>query len=369
MQGRVVRARCRNCGSTIDVAKLTQASQRGAHTRTPGLYQASSSVSAAKVRQYRAPYQDTYEAQRERPHAEQASYEQAPQYAPSYEQADHDEQLHGHDEPHEEPPTHAFESPVFRRGNDAARRTDARPKRDLFAPTPPEDVPAIREVHAPIARVAGGSGAVGQRAENSVLFTLAALEPPKRRAETAKAAAPADDHSGMIDLFAIARAAKTSSEASSPLFATEPPLGAFTTELAPPFARTTHPGRRKKKARLLAAGAVSALITGLAVFLFIGASSDAPVAKAAPKPVAVAAAAPAAVAPPAAAAAPGDPALIAVSAKTSAAPAARGKGKAAKPSHRAGAPAVTRSRAATAPAASDPCHCRGNLLCAMKCSV
>jgi len=317
VRGRVVRARCRTCGMAIDVAKLTQ-QRAGVRTRVG----------------------------REAP---QPADDALPRFGmPSEPDSD-------------DAPTHAFESPVFRHGNDAARRADARPKRDLFAPAMPEDVPAIREIPAPLPHAAGP---VGQRSENSVLFTLAALEPPKRRAEAAKAAVPVDDHSGMIDLFALSRAAKSSVRESSPVFPMEPPLGAFTTELSPPLAR---PPRASRKVQLVAAGVVSAMITGLAAFLIIGATSEAPTASAPPRPAAVAAAPPAPVAAPPAAAQP-DPIPVA---SKSTSPAGRGKAKGAKPAgHRASVPTTTKSRAPAAPAAgSDPCHCRGNLMCAMKCSV
>jgi predicted Zn finger-like uncharacterized protein len=264
----------------------------------------------------------------------------------------------------------------------AVVRHPTRAKRDLFAEealdhgvhtsAPSAPPPPSRSVLP---------NATGERGETSVLFTLAALSgvrasaAPMPRRPLDPTTDPAG--SGLIDLKAMmADAQELPPQAVKSVFPSDPPLGAFTTSVA-----TSPSLTRGRRGRLLGGGIAAAAVV-LTVIGFATASlwggDDTPIAAAIPAVV---------IEPPAPAPAPPAPAAEKITPNDAKSPLAaepvaaapKGKGKAwkggarrhagAKASHQS---ASTASKAAAPavppPAASDPCHCKGNLMCAMKCA-
>jgi predicted Zn finger-like uncharacterized protein len=128
----------------------------------------------------------------------------------------------------------------------AVVRREGRANRDLFGGGGGGDMAAAQDVQtsAPMfatgaAVPAGAGGATGQRNENSVLFSLAALTSMAAQPQTSPGGATTKDDSGLIDLKAMTAAAATApkriSEApAAPLFPVASPFGVEQPILASP---------------------------------------------------------------------------------------------------------------------------------------
>lgn len=270
----------------------------------------------------------------------------------------------------------------------ARRREETREKKDLFATPRPE------AHHGSVVESSPRGHFSGERSENSVLFTVADLKaqdarrrekesvlPPPMAAAPAFVA-PASD--GAIDLLAMCSQGGQVKTRGEPLLMPDAPPSGFAISVRPP----PDPRRKMAFAGIAAAGAALLLAVGIGLAVRSGPEA---------KPEAVAAAAPPPVValPQAPVAAPDKPAAPAADKPASEAPEAKapsvgatspkGKGRAQVASK--GAPAggkvsstAPRGGAVSSPPPSppkvaakkggaDPCGCRGNLQCAMKCGL
>jgi predicted Zn finger-like uncharacterized protein len=264
-------------------------------------------------------------------------------------------------------------------------RDRVRAKRDLFAYDPSAVIEqalsggAAEPPPPPPSRSVLANG-TGERSETSVLFTLAALSGVRAAGGSRSAAlerrpleATGDGgSSGLIDLKAMMADVRELPPQQPPVksaFASDPPLGAFTTSVS-----TSPSLTRGRRGRWLGAGIAAAAVALVGIgFATFGGGDDTPIAAAIPAVV---------VEPPAPAVPPPEqlvqneaksplPATddsVATKSKGRGKGVHRGAGKAATAAHR-----TTAASAASAPAkpatASDPCHCKGNLMCAMKCAT
>ncbi len=256
------------------------------------------------------------------------------------------------------------------------RRGAEREKRDLFATQPP-DHGSVKQTMRPPAPNYGFSTA--GRNENSVLFTVDELKRAAgARVQTPEPiqvapSAPQDD-SGVIDLKALSQAPPPAAgPLVPPMLFSEPPPGAFAVDATGPATAQT-----ASKAWIAWTGAAAAAIlmlgVGVAALAFRG---EEPVNRlaAAPPPPAVTTT-PAAPEPAPAAAASDDAKSPSVSAADEGATASKGKaGKKGKWSRGAGKGAKASRRTTTtakpaAPAkAADPCHCKGDFTCILRCTA
>lgn len=291
-------------------------------------------------------------------------------------------------------------SPVQVRAQVARRENDARAKRDLFSReevAEREAVPKAREVIPPPAPLGLSTGA---RNETSVLFSLATLtvgkssSPPPPPVEMRT-----KEDSGLIDLNQLmASRVETSFRFVPPPLPSDPPLGAYTSEVetrSPSISDAALPnfgGARRRSRKVLAIGGAVALAAILGIVAFASSGSK-------PEPQADVGSGPvmsttAAIAAAAAAQPPPAPVALTTPAPINAKPIVAGAGAggnaagasdayAGPPNHRhrhghhggggaahagGGAKAAAASAPAKPPPASDPCGCHGNLMCAMKCS-
>lgn len=259
------------------------------------------------------------------------------------------------------------------------RRGTEREKRDLFA-TPAPDHAAYRpETVRPPAPNYGFSTA--ERNENSVLFTVDALKRAAgARVQTPEpvAVAPStpQDDEGVIDLKALSQAPPPpAGPLVPPTLFSEPPPAAFAVDASGP-AQAQKASNKWIAWTAAAAAAIVLLGVGVAALAF---RAEEPVNRLAAAPPPVTAAAPAPSAPPAvtAATAPkadeatppttGDDEKVASKGKGKGkgkgkATAARGRGRATTTKAKASAPAA-------APKASDPCHCKGDFTCILRCTA
>ncbi len=243
-------------------------------------------------------------------------------------------------------------------------REGDRARRDLFAP-PPEPAPSAPATTPPL-----GMGGVAARNENSVLFSLSALGGSVRpvAAPAVSNDKPRED-SGLIDLNAL-MAAPLTPKSVPPIMASEAPVGAFTREVSDPDVVVSSPRAAKKRTLFVGLGVAAALLAVVGL-QFIARSADRDAAASVPPPVTAPAAAPAAAPPapvtPVVAAAPANDAKPIVASTSDERP--HGKGKHKSSAHRSSSHAASASAPAAPAAAPDPCHCHGNLMCAMKCSA
>jgi predicted Zn finger-like uncharacterized protein len=261
------------------------------------------------------------------------------------------------------------------------RREGGRGSRDLFGARPEEatseietSAPAMGAIPIPADLPKAPTGPTGQRAENSVLFSLNALtKTPRQAPETSQTT----EDSGLIDLKALA--SKATSEPKSdviehaPLFAAAPSFGA----LAEPAVAVPIPGADAKSNTLLFAliGALGVALVGVLVVLVVVLKTpvqtqvimmpnSAPIATPSepPKPSEVTSASPA----PTGVSSP-------VAAATSAPP--RPKGPPGAPGVIPPKPPGSAPTAAPTPTPtptsrpSDPCNCKGDLSCMMACAA
>ncbi len=267
-------------------------------------------------------------------------------------------------------PVSRREAPASQSAAVVRRSTDERSKRDLFG----QEV----QLAAKVVEHENASPFTAARNENSVLFSLDQLAKP-RVPETAHAApveaARAKQDSGLIDLNALMADKPLDAKSIRPAPLSEPPLGAFTREVesvpssnevmvVPAF-------KNKHKSKFIAAAAAA----GVALFVTVGMVAanreDARVeaaAKAAAQPPPAAAPAVTETAPTPAPVAQATPPA---ETKESAEPRSKFSRKSAGPSR--GGKSKHASAAPAAPAApkkaADPCGCKGDLLCSMKCSA
>lgn len=245
-------------------------------------------------------------------------------------------------------------------------RRGQRAHRDLFAPQPePEGI--VRET-PPVMPVAA-------RHENSVLFSVAELKEAEERAASI-APPPEVDHSNIIDLNKLTGEHELSSHSIQPVVLQQSAFNAPIT-FAPPEIDTEASfedampkrGNRWGVPILAFVGTLAVGLIGLAVSgVFQSAPVQAPAAAlvAAPPPV-VEAPVPAKEPTPALSTpAPEEPVAIASSGNTSK-HRLPPKGHRTTKSHRA--PAVGAASAPAAPKRADPCNCRGNLQCAIRCTL
>jgi predicted Zn finger-like uncharacterized protein len=236
------------------------------------------------------------------------------------------------------------------------------------------------------------SGAMtGERNENSVLFSLAALTKNSGPADVPPPPAGTKDDSGLIDLKALAmktqstRPAAPKAEAdlfSAPLGFTPPPLGAPIGALGSPIGAE----EPKSKLPLLIGGGVGVLVLmvlSVVVTLKIaGGPAPVPSASAAAAPAVPSATASAVASAEPTPSAAAEPSATAAAKEPAAAPkprpvyhAAGGGGGAAKPAGGGGGSTAPAAAAAPAPAPAPKkasgCEaaCAGDLMCLMKCST
>ena len=378
VRGKKVRFRCRACGNMVLVVDaLSTATHQAARYQpepVPRGY-------APEPRAYAAPFAHDHEQHNDF-EGDDPTEERDAVHARQERQERHDD-----DEAYDNAPVveqeQAFDTTTRKAA--AVVRHGARAQRDLFAQrehdqaqqvhtsAPSEPPPPSRSVLP---------NATGERSESSVLFTLAALS-GVRATSAVPAPRPLDPRtdpagSGLIDLKAMmADAQELPPQAVKSVFPSDPPLGAFTTSVA-----TSPSLTRGRRGRLLAGGIAAAAVLLVAIGFTASAlfgGDETPIAAAIPAvvveppaPAPAPAAAPTTIAPndaksPLAA----EPVAAAPKTKGKAGKGARrhGAGKAAS-SHQSSASAASaaKSAAPAAPAASDPCHCKGNLMCAMKCA-
>jgi hypothetical protein len=270
------------------------------------------------------------------------------------------------------PVSRRAEAPASQSAAVVRRSSDERSKRDLFG----QEV----QLAAKVVEHENASPFTAARNENSVLFSLDQLAKP-RLPETAHAAAASVEpartkqDSGLIDLNALMADKPLDAKSIRPAPLSEPPLGAFTREVesvpssnevmvVPAF-------KSKHKSKFIAAAAAAGVALFVAVGLVAANREDARVeaaAKAAAQPPPAAAPT---VSEPAPTAAPVAQATPPAETKESAEPRSKFSRKSAGPSR--GGKTKHASSAAAAPAAPkkapDPCGCKGDLLCSMKCSA
>lgn len=236
------------------------------------------------------------------------------------------------------------------------RKGRAREQQDLFAAV--DDTAEIRG--AMFEGVADSR--TGERSENSVLFSASVFNAPSAPPPMRERA---DSSTGTIDLCALAKQNGSSLE-YKPLSLSEPPMGAFVQDLAPPASSAV---RANKHTGLFIAGGIAATfmlgIIGVATF---AGGADEPTA---PKQVAAARAAIA------------DSAKIAIGRDEAPAPVAAVVAKSGKSSKSAsGMGFASSGRTASSGTSSapvtpkkpivksaDPCHCKGVLSCVIRCSA
>jgi predicted Zn finger-like uncharacterized protein len=261
----------------------------------------------------------------------------------------------------------------------AVRRDPLRRSQDLFgggmAQTAHEDV----ATSAPLFSAPSAGGNIGQRDENSTLFSLSALTAKAAVAPSAPRTTATREDSGLIDLRALAEAGPAPAPAANMmpdnmgLF----PLGAPPIAAAPALAAPgSIPAPSAKRSPIfIIIGSVVALAAIIGVFFVVKGGGEKPVptadtaAQAAPPPPsATTEAAPSATASAAAAA----------TAEASAEPSATAAVKAAGGKGGRGRPGGGKPKGASAPEApaapakpsKGSCGCAaGDLMCAMKCSA
>ncbi|MDB4998430.1 MAG: hypothetical protein JWM74_5862 [Myxococcaceae bacterium] len=370
VRGKKVRFRCRACGNMVLVVDALSTATNEAARYQP---QHAPRGYAPEPRAYAAPFdhQQRNDFEGDDPTEERGAvhdqYEQ-------HEQHEHDNAAYDNAPVVEQ--EQAFDTTTRKA---AVVRQGARAKRDLFAHQEQVHTSAPSEPPPPSRSVLPNP--TGERSENSVLFTLAALSGVRASSAVPAPRRPLDPRtdpagSGLIDLKAMmADAQELPPQAVKSVFPSDPPLGAFTTSVA-----TSPSLTRGRRGRWLGGGIAAALVLLVAIGFTASAvwgGDDTPIAAAIPA-VVVEPPAPA----PAPAAAPetiatndaksplaAEPVAAAPKTKGKAGKGARrhGAGKAAA-SHQSSASTASKSAAPAAPAASDPCHCKGNLMCAMKCA-
>jgi predicted Zn finger-like uncharacterized protein len=248
---------------------------------------------------------------------------------------------------------------------------------------------------AAAAHEAAGAGNTGERNENSVLFSLAALTKNSGPADVPPPPAGSKDDSGLIDLKALALKTQSSRPVapkadsdlfSAPLGFTPPPLGSPLGALGSPLGSEAEP---KSKLPLFIGGGVGVLVlmvlSVVVTLKLAGGATPAPSASIAalppaPSVSATAEATPSATAEASAAASASAAATAAAKPKPAGGggavhagggggapkPAGGGGGGAATPAATAAAPAQT-----AAPKKASGCEaaCAGDLMCLMKCST
>jgi predicted Zn finger-like uncharacterized protein len=250
------------------------------------------------------------------------------------------------------------------------KRDDARDRRDLFAY---EDESAYgRSEIPPPSSAMNGTGA---RNENSVLFSLSSLSHEMKAAKKAKTEppppAPLTSDSGLIDLRAMMAEHKKNPYAQQ--LPSEPPPA-----VASDVAKPAPTGKRVVLVAVLGAAAALIAVFGLRAVVFPMMEDPEPHAAAAAPPVADAApsVSGAAAAPPSASAPNANSPLASAMAGKAQDPAdddGAKKGRSHAKHHTkkaADKPAAgEKSAEKPAPPANDPCHCGGNLQCAMRCAT
>jgi predicted Zn finger-like uncharacterized protein len=269
-------------------------------------------------------------------------------------------------------------------------RNDMRASRDLFveaasqatsqevvtsapayAPAPSSASPSTSSPSNPTADAQGAGGPTGQRGENSVLFSLAALTKDAETKPAAPQGALAKDDSGIIDLKALATAPAVQAPAAAPVAAPLFPLGVPEAPAAPLGAPVADSSKSKAMMFVGIGGGVAFLAAVVMVIVVMmkgnppkeepaaaTTASAAPTASVAPTQVATA---PTESAAPSATVAAKPPTVGGGGGKTSAKAGGGGSG--------GGTTSAKTTSAPQKPVNSDPCGCAGDLMCLMKCST
>lgn len=273
----------------------------------------------------------------------------------------------------------------------ARRKDDVRARKDMFATPKPE-------AHHGSVVESAQRGLSGERNEHSVLFTVADLKaadarrrdkesllpPPMAAAPGAGLAMSGPSSDGAIDLLAMCSQGGQVKTRGEPLLTVDTAPSGFSISVRPP------PDPRRKMAYAGAAAAGAALFLALGIGLAVRGGPEAK-----PEPMAAAAAPPPVAAPQAPIATPDKPAdKVATTAPASeeakpptVSASGAGKGKARAQTAAKSSPAMTKvgasaprggavsspppapPKAAAKKGGADPCGCKGNLQCAMKCGL
>jgi predicted Zn finger-like uncharacterized protein len=273
---------------------------------------------------------------------------------------------------------------VVKRGAD-------REKRDLFASQPLEMGSVKQTLRPPPPSAVAGTAA---RNESSVLFTLdglvkgngARVKTPEP--EVAPSYAPPSDDEGIIDLKALASSPpKAAARPVAALFPSDAPPSAFARDASGSSfpADSTGSFPRYKKIGAIAAGAVALVASVIGISVAFRGEDPTPRAAAATV-VNTPAPPPAVAAPPATKTEAAPPTVSSSSddddkSTTSKGKVRKGKGKAAKAgayswkkgdstSSSSGTENMSKpAKPAAAPAAADPCHCKGDFACILRCTA
>lgn len=291
-----------------------------------------------------------------------------------------DDRVHAH---------HGYDPERERPSRSAAviRRNDARAHRDMFAATEEShdaygdsydaEEARCRREEAPYP---GGLGGTGARNENSVLFSISALTDMQRKKEAASAA-PAQPRalavssdSGIIDLNALMGAANR----GPAKLVSGPVVSAFSSEPPPAVASDVAPAPPPRRRRGIVVAAVAAGVALVAVFslgnvLFpFGDESEVEerAAASAPMPESTpeSARADTRPAPPVTLPRADETARTEDAADADERDEAPKRARAQTRHRRHGASSATKAKGSK-PAGNDPCHCGGNLQCAMRCAT